>query len=276
MTHTVITSFTEDGYQKYGKEFIRTFTEYWPKDVKLVVYYEGTNLRQNWKSITTVKNLEAWMRVIAPFQLMSGALFDQYDIRYDARTNRVIFMQNHALRTYRGKVFWIDGDVITHAKVPETFLDEVLPDDKLCCYLGREGWYDSETGFIGFNYNHPGCEQFMKIEENTLFSGIIFAQHAWWDMVCFDWSRKCFTAQSKELESAFVDLAKDLPRGTMHVFINSVLGKYFDHKKGGRKKSRSLRSDLVIDRKEPYWTSEEAYGRTPAETPSPGGIQEAA
>lgn len=260
MTKTVITSFTEEGYQLYGKEFIRTFIEFWPKSVKLVVYYEGTHLRHDWKPITEVPNLQNWLSVIAPFQLFSGSLYNQYSIQFDARTNRVIFMQNHALRTYKGKVFWIDGDVITHSKVPETFLDECLPDDKMCCYLGREGWYDSETGFIGFNYQHPLCENFLKIEENTLFSGIIFAQERFWDMMCLDWSRSAFSAYSPIAKNSFVDLAKDLPRGTMHVFVSSVLGAYMDHKKGNRKHSRSTRADLTIERTEPYWTCPEAYG----------------
>ena len=252
--HVVVTSFTEDGFQLYGKEFIRTFIEYWPKSVKLVVYYEGTHIRHDWKPIGEVPNLESWMRVIAPFAMFSGSLYNQYDIRYDARTNRVIFMQNHALRTYKGKVFWMDGDTITHSPVPESFLDEVLPDDKLCCYLGRGDWYDSETGFIGFNYGHPQCEEFMRIEENTLFSGIIFTQHAWWDMVTFDWSRGVYCAKYPELKNAFVDLAKDLPRGTMHPLINSVLGKHFDHMKGKRKKlGHSYAKDLVVERTEPYW-----------------------
>lgn len=270
--HTVITSFTEDGYQKYGKEFIKTFIEFWPKNVRLVVYYEGTHLRHDWKSINEVPNLQNWMDVISPFQLMSGAIHGQYDIRFDARTNRVIFMQNHALREFMGKVFWIDGDVITHAKVPETFLDEMLPDDKLCCYLGRGDWYASETGFIGFNYQHPLCENFLKIEENTLFSGIIFAQDNWWDMACFDWSREAFWAYSPIAKESFVDLAKDLPRGTMHPFINSRLGAYMDHKKGARKNSRSTKADLVIERTEPYWTCAEADGSPKAEAPRPTGI----
>lgn len=249
----VVTSFTEKGYQQYGKEFIRTFMEHWPKSVKLVVYYEGTNLRHDWKSINEVPNWSAWMKLIAPFQLMQGAIDNQYDIRYDARTNRVIFMQNHALRTFKGKVYWIDGDVITHAPVTEKFLDDVLPDDKMCCYLGRGNWYDSETGFIGFNYNHPSCEHFLKVEENCLFSGIVFALPRWWDMTVFDWAREAFCAMDPKLKNEFVDLAADLPRGTMHPFINSVIGSVMDHLKGQRKGGTSYKDDLVVERPEPYW-----------------------
>lgn len=251
--HTVITSWTEKGYQQYGKRFLETFHKHWPDNVRLVVYYEGTNLRDGWTTINEVEKLDNWMRAIAPFQLFSGALQDQYAIEYDARTNRVIFMQNHALRKFKGKVFWMDGDVITHSDVPPTFLDEVLPDDKMCCYLGRGDWYDSETGFIGFNYDHPLCENFLKLEENTLFSGVIFAQHRWWDMVTFDWARNALISMDVENKGAFVDLSKDLPRGTMHVYINSVLGKYTDHLKGKRKGGTSYAKDLVVERPEPYW-----------------------
>lgn len=252
-TKTVITSWTEEGYKKYGKEFIRTFKEFWPSSVRLVVYFEGTNLREGWTPITQVPKLKEWLGVIAPFSLFQGSLFNQYDIKYDARTNRVIFMQNHALRTIGGKVFWIDGDVITHAKVPETWLDEMLPDDKLCCYLGRGDWYDSETGFIGFNANHPACENFMNVEENVLFTGIVFSLPRYWDMSVFDWTVSCLVAQKPPLKEAFVDLAKDLPRGTMHPFINSRVGECLDHLKGARKGAKSYKSDLIAPRPEPYW-----------------------
>jgi hypothetical protein len=232
--HVVVTSFTEKGYQQYGKRFLESFYKFMPSNVKLVVYYEGTNLRDGWKTINEVQNLDAWMRAIAPFQLMSGALFDQYDIKYDARTNRVIFIQNHALRTFKGKVFWMDGDSIVHSPVPESFFDEVLPDDKL-------------------NYNHPGCEHFLRVEENTLFSGIIFAQPRWWDMVTFDWSMACVIARDPEMRGAFVNLSEGLPEGCMHPYVNSELGKYFDHLKGNRKGKTSTKDDLVVERTEPYW-----------------------
>lgn len=273
MRHTVVTSFTEDGYQKYGRDFVRTFQQHWPDNVKLIVFYEGTNLRHDWRPIGKVANLDNWMRVISPFQLFQGAVFNQYDITRDARTNRVIFMQNHVLRERKGKVFWIDGDVITHAPVPETFLDEMLPDDKLCCYLGRGEWYDSETGFIGFNYDHPECEHFLKIKENCLFSGIVFALPRWWDMTVEDWSRDCFVAAKPALKDAFVDLAADLPRGCMHPFINSRIGAYMDHLKGARKGGTSHAEDLVVERTEPYWQAiiNAEHGSAPPQAAQPTG-----
>jgi hypothetical protein len=45
-----------------------------------------------------------------------------------------------------------------------------------------------------------------------------------------------------------------LIKGEGHPFINSDLGKYFDHLKGDRKKQRKSKlGDLVIKRNEEYW-----------------------
>ena len=139
--------------------------------------------------------------------------------------------------------------MITHSPVPETFLDEMLPDDKLCCYLGRDGWMYTESGFLGFNANHTACETFMNGYKSIFTRGYIFTQKAWHDCIAFDMAR------SVSHPDWFVNLAEGQPHGTMHPFVNSDLGKYLDHRKGGRKASRSTQADLVAPRPEPYWNA---------------------
>jgi hypothetical protein len=41
MSVAVVTSFSPQGYQLYGKRMLQTFDQFWPKDVNLYVYYEG-------------------------------------------------------------------------------------------------------------------------------------------------------------------------------------------------------------------------------------------
>ena len=171
----------------------------------------------------------------------------EYDINFDARMARKAFIQCHGARTLRGKVFWIDADVIAHAPVPDTFLDEVLPDDKMCCFLGRDGWCYTESGFIGFNPDHQACPTFMAAYLGAFTSGAIFTQPGWHDCHGFDMARRAFDP------ALFVNLATGLPEGCMHPFVNSVLGRYMDHRKGPRKESRTSREDLLIDRSEAYW-----------------------
>lgn len=252
--NTVITSFTEEGYQKYGKSFLETFKEYWPDNVNIVVYYEGDDPRPGWHFIEEVDGLVDWMDAISKFPMMRGLIGDgQYEIQVDAGMARKMFMQIYAATTYGGKVFWVDADVITHAKVPTDFLDSVLPDDKLCCFLGREGWTFpdyTESGFLGFNTEHPLTASFFGAYKTIFTSGLIFRLNGWHDCYGFDAARNSFKAQ----RDAFINLSAHLkPDSTNHPFVNCVLGKYMDHKKGNRKKDRTPVSDLVIQRNEPYW-----------------------
>lgn len=253
---TVVTSMSREIFEGYGQDFLRTFAQHWPRNVRCVVYtdgpmpYTGKELAERFQFEMTANVLlhDDWMARIAPFPLMRGDLGDgNYSIQFDARQARKAFIEAHATEQFGGKVFWVDADVITHAAVPADFLDKCLPDEKLCCYLGRGDWYYTESGFIGFNADHPGCEQFMAAYRNVFLSGGIFTQQQWHDCIGFDLLRRGLPRKF------FTDLAEGLPEGTMHVFVNSILGSVADHKKGGRKKSRSTKEDLVIERSEPYW-----------------------
>lgn len=250
MSHRVVTSFTEKGYEQYGKEFLRTWRKYWPKSVKLTIYYEGDFLREDeenieWRWYEEVDGLQKWLDSIAPFPVLNGDT-GSYNIQYDARQCRKAFIEAYATRK-GGKVFWFDADSITHDYIPESFLDEILPDDKFCCYLGRD-WFYTESGFIGFNASHPLCEPFMETYLQVFKTGTIFTLKGWHDCYGFDLTRRVVG-----MPEMFNDLAKDLPEGTMHPLINSVLGAYLDHKKGPRKEDRSTQKDLVVERKEAYW-----------------------
>lgn len=256
MSHRLVTSITEKGFQQYGKDFIRTFRQFWPKSVKLTIYYEGETLRDDeenieWHWYEEVEDLQKWLDLIAPFPVMNGNV-GHYDIQHDARHVRKALTEMHGLRQFGGKIYWADMDIITHAKVTEDFLNSILPDDKFCCYCGREGWMYSETGFIGFNANHPIYEPFVRAYREVFFSGIIFTLQGWHDCYGFDLVRRVFKDSD-----AFNDLNKDLPK-SMHPIVNSVLGSVIDHEKGGRKGKGSTRADLVVERTEPYWLNARA------------------
>lgn len=254
----VITSFSEEGYKQYGHAFIDTWLEYWSPDIRLTVYYEGDDFPftegMSWCPIEKVDFLKDYLGMLQ-FPIMHGLIGNSFDMWFDARQARKVFMEMHALRQYGGKVFWIDADTITHAKVPTSFLDECLPDDKFCCYLGRDGWYHTESGFIGFNGAHPIADKFAKNYVNLFMSGAfltnaIHGRLGWNDCCGFDAIRRVVFAHS----DAFLNLAADVPQGTMHPLINTKLGAYLDHRKGPRKDSRSTVIDLTTKRTEAYWT----------------------
>jgi hypothetical protein len=263
MRKTVVTSFTEDGYRTYGKDFIESFRKHWPSDVDLVVYYEGDNIREDWHFIEEVEGLEEWMERIDKFPLFKGDLGDgTYDIQRDARMVRKCLIQTHAAKVYGGKVFWIDADVFTFDDIPSDFLDKMLPDDKFSCFLGRDHWPEAksgqlwpsytESGFLGFNVNHPLAPHFFGAYLEIPRSGMLFTMESWHDCICYDLARHAF----KNNQDDFVNITGNLPANT-HPFVNSVLGKYMDHKKGKRKTSKSKPEDMVVERSEAYWSEKE-------------------
>ncbi len=242
----VVTSFNEEGYKRYGEAFVETFLKFWSPGVRLTVFYEGDNFPfthgLSWVPIEEVAHLADYMANLR-FPIMHGIVGDHYNIQFDARQARKVFIEMHALKKYGGKVFWIDADTITHSHVPETFLDDVLPDDKFNCYLGRDGWFYTETGFIGYNANHPIASKFIKNYLHLYITGVNFTMPGWHDCYGFDAVRQQIFKNSPDL---FVDLAKDLPRGVMHPQANAITGKYMSHLKGDRKDTKKLREgDLV-------------------------------
>jgi hypothetical protein len=250
--HTVITSLKER--EKCAVECIESFNAHWGESgAKLIVYYEGDDPDPGWRSTSEVDFHDDFMEAINAFAFMSGLWKGQYNIQHDARQCRKVFFEAHAVKIFGGKVFWMDSDVITHADVPSYFLDSILPDDRLCCYLGRDGWFHTESGFIGFNADHKFCKAFFKMYLEFVLSGANFSQPGWHDCFAFDYCRKAIVGSNPALKRYFNDLAEDLPRGVMHPFISSVLGAFMDHRKGPRKDTRSSPSELVVPRREAYW-----------------------
>lgn len=253
---TVVTSFTDAIYERNGRKFVESFRKFWPSDVKLVCYYEGDKLREDWHWIEEVHGWQDFEDSIKKFPLMCGNMNGRYEINFDARMARKAFIQMHAAKLYGGKVIWIDCDSIFHAPVTHEFLSMVLPDDKLCCYLGRDGWFFTESGFIGFNAEHEYFQEFARVYLEVFNSGLVFTQKLpdgrciWHDCAGFDLARRTFGEIGRE---CMVNLADGLPFETMHPLINSVLGSVMDHMKGPRKDRKSSPEDLVVERKEPYW-----------------------
>lgn len=252
MKRTVITSFTDKGYDQYGREFIRTFLEFWPKTVRLVVFWEGPPVDLGERvEVRSILDVEGWPEAaerLSAFPIFHGQMPDgKFNMQLDAFQWRKPFMEAQALKDYGGKVFWIDADTITHSAVPDDFLDECLQDGKLSCYVGRDGWFYTESGFIGFNAEHDMCEKFMGAYLRIFWTGACFMLQGWHDCTGYDAVRKSGDPEW------FVNLADGVPNGTMHPLINCRLGAYLDHRKGNRKLSGSRREDLVVDRTEPYW-----------------------
>lgn len=257
-----LTSFNWEGWKRYGQRFIETYKEFWPQQIALTVYYEGKEFEDfdfpkgvSWCPIEDVEFLSDFMGDLR-FPIQHGIVGNKYDINYDSRMARKSFMQVHHARKYGGKVFWLDADSVTVKHVPLNFLDTMLPDDKFSCYLGRDGWYFTESGFIGFNAEHPIAKEFFRNYLHMFITGVIFTQSpnydekggyrggGWHDCIAYDCTR--FLAAANGMEGEFVNLAANVPVGCMHPLQNCAPGEFIHHLKGDRKETGKLKDGDVL------------------------------
>ncbi len=256
-----ITSFRRQDWDVYARNFCGTFANYWP-DIPLTIYVEPEDFPADWLppmanvSVVSLGDLEEWQAFYAKikeFPIMQGFIDVQmYSIRYDARMARKTFMEMHAAAQGPAKVFWVDADVVTFDAVTPEWLHSILPDNKLCAFLGRDNGpipY-TESGFLGFNSTHPEFQSFSAVYRKMFNEGLIFTCPGWHDCYAFDTVRRSFAADY------FVDLGRGSGIEAPHVFINSILGTRMDHLKGNRKTiGYSDAKDLTSMRPEAYWQS---------------------
>ena len=237
---TVVSSFSPRGYKTYGKNFIRSFREHWPQDIRLLLYYEGDGNNPNGKDGRDLLNVEVCQRFLQRHKrdnMVKGieqhpdrfwkpsAIRNGYNFRFDAyKFARKVFAIADAAREVKtDRLFWIDADVQTVAKVPASFLIDMLPNNVAISYLARPGRY-SECGFVGYSLDN-GALKFIEALERAYDKDEFFEHDEWHDSWIFD------------------RIMDDLKPPTFRIphtskaqpFDHSHLAQYMRHYKGPRK-----------------------------------------
>ncbi len=256
-----VTTFNLSGYELYGKKMLESFLANWPTNQKIIVYTENFKLDN---SLTTsnrvieidllgIVDLVNFKNRHANNLRANGYVNDNKsrDFRFDAvRFSHKVFAICDAVNKNFGKsIIWIDGDTITHTKVPDDFLTKNFPVDNFgVAYLGRIQQY-TECGWVVYHTTHNLMNSFCQTFANYYISDEIFNLQEWHDSFVFDVTRK----QYEEKGMINQNITPTCIAG--HPFINSILGEYMDHMKGPRKlKGRSEKSERRIkDKSIGYW-----------------------
>src|ERR1044071_3284780 len=132
---TIITGFSPKGHGEYGQKFLDTFDRFWPKDVALQCYVEQEipMPREAYRSLWDCKGVREFIRRHATNARHCGREeFERwrpkdrgkaYAYRWDAvKFCRQLFIPEQAARELPdGEVMaWLDGDVMSFAKVPRS------------------------------------------------------------------------------------------------------------------------------------------------------------
>lgn len=229
-----VTCFSEKGYEETGRKMLETFVENWP--IKIIAYYESKkvpDLRHPniiYRPFFAIPGVIGFLDYLAADNdhPINGVVIqdgkERYNYNYDIwKFCRKMFAQFDAFKE-RGKVFWVDSDVVTRKPIEREFLENLFDGEHLV-FLGREGFH-SETGFVGFDVEHPEFPKFEERYVDTLRRGIIFTLERWHDCAAFDWAR----------EGKGKDLSPFWKQGdSLSVWKRTILADYMIHYKGQRK-----------------------------------------
>ncbi len=274
----IITSFSEAGYEEYGKRFIEGFLEKW-EDESLTVYVEGDATRgkiirdfKEYGSGTlpsvrlTVFDLLKDQEFVKFAELLeksdplySGKMRDPhsgkelYNFRYDANK---FFRKVFAVTAYdRESGAWCEtpGGMAENVadRAPFAWLDadivftRKVPKDFLnTCLAGHGLAYlgrptlYSETGFMVFDPSYANHDLFMTLYRNAYLNGAFRLLTEWHDCQVFDFVREMLAYDGR-------NMAKGCDPN--HPFVYSMLGTYMDHLKGPERKAAGRSKEVPRD-----------------------------
>ena len=268
---SVVTTFNQSGYEKYGSRMIDTFLANWPIDIELHVYAENCQISQSADNLRVIDFVRAvpeltefkqrWINDPRATGRLAMGPPDRkgkqpgIGFKWDAVRfcHKVYAVCDVADNWETDIVMWMDADTVCHSPIPRDFIEQQVPNDVGIAYLGREGKY-SECGLYALNMRYQATRDFVRQFRhayNDAEQGI-FTMREWHDSYVFDRIREQVQQQSPAWHQ--LDWAAGLITGEGHPLINSEWGAYLDHLKGDRKDlCRSKPKDLKGQRGEAYW-----------------------
>lgn len=269
MKISVVTTFHKDGYEKYGKRMIQTFIQNWPSDVTLYVYAENCEVTEVAPNVVVRDSNTASPELVAFKNKWKGVPKANGDVsgdpirskrrdagkgfKWDAVrfAHKVYSIFACAKECDSDILFWMDADTICHSPITLDQLQSQCPVEKDICFLGRKGKF-SECGLYSMSLKNKMTQLFLQRFQQFYDDAEhgIFRLDEWHDSFVFDAVRRSMQLNEWDWSSGLIT-------GEGHPLINSQWGAWLDHLKGGRKTlGKSKRTDLVVPRKEAYWTSQ--------------------
>lgn len=273
-----VTTFNHEGLDLYGQRFLNSFAANVDKKIKLICYTENCNPENpSPKNILILKQEEALPDLIAfktkwkdvpkangkcPFPQKRPRDYHKEFKWHAIRFSNKVYSVFDACDKAVDWCVWIDADTYVHSPLSYDNFSSLLPDNAWLTYVGRgkgsQTW--PECGFYGLKVSDAKCKQFIanfKYMYDNAEEGI-FKLEEWHDSFVFGHLLNKFKIMYPDMYdySAEMYLKEASTGGGGHPLINTVLGKWFDHMKGDRKKlGKSKKSDIMVTRTEQYWKS---------------------
>ncbi len=173
MKTKVITTFSIDGYELYGKRMVNTWLKYWPSDINLTVYTENFNLDEKDNRLKEL-DINVHCPQLQIFKEKSLQLIDPSNKKTKSRVSKAIrwshkiYAMAHALQEKTDYLIFLDGDTYSKNFVPSNIAEQLVRTHLIAVHFEvLQHMLHFETGLTVFNCNH---EQ-MPLFKNELQKG---------------------------------------------------------------------------------------------------------
>jgi len=271
-TFSVVTTFNQSGYDRYGSRMIDTFLANWPESIHLWVYAEDCKVSQHHPRLhvldfhrvvpALVEFKQRWGDVPKARGLVAMGPPDKkgkqpgIGFRWDAIrfSHKVYAVCDHARSFAADVMFWMDADMVCHSPISERFLESQIPEPYGIAFLGRAKKF-TECGLYALNLRDKATQKFVAQFQAAYDDGSIFDMAEWNDCWVFDRIRERVQTQFPTWRQ--LNWTEGFSKqGEGHPLINTAWGAYLDHLKGRRKETgRSEARDLIVNRNEGYWST---------------------
>jgi len=251
---TLVTTFHQAGYDKYGKRMLDTVAQHFPEEVKLIAYYENMPKPEGhsdrWEFIDFNEacgdKQNAFATIAAPYE--HAVLNEHRDPRpgrgqltpgnrylFEAtRFAHKFYAMEHAERHNDSRyLVWCDADVVAIHDIPVSWLESLTEEGKLWSRVGRGSGIKvkyPECGFMIWDTQNEHNARYWQLMRWLYDEGVLFQLEEWHDSYVW-WTAEQYVEQEVG-HSINVDLGDGYGG---HAFVKGRLGQYLDHLKGKRK-----------------------------------------
>ena len=240
-TFACITTFNQDYYDQMANQMVETYLEFWPKDIPLYVYTEDMKLPISADNLKEIDVFEACNPALQEY-------LDYIGTHYSRGFAYKAFSWVHACKNIDvDQLIYLDADSVTYRPITVEWLDSILKNDELIAYMGvtmnKGKWAGSnkqhaDSGIYWFNRRHTFSNNFISRYEQIYLSREVKT-----DKDRFPKPNDAYVLADCVIDAQNngVKIVDFHPERTAHSPLKeTVLGKYFRHFKGARKKDPKM------------------------------------
>ena len=188
MKITIVTTFGDQHYNMYAKNFMDSLKKYLDPSINVLIYtdkkyFENTDTWTNYILEDESPELVEFKKRNSCRVIKSGTKGWIYDaVRFSHKSYCII---DAAKKTQTGRLIWLDADTEIVAPLTKSYLNSKQRPNSFVSYLGRTDRY-SETGFMSWNMTIPHAADYFKKWQHYYDTDLIYHLNAQLDCHVFD------------------------------------------------------------------------------------------